>query len=140
VYGNCYAADKEIYTRVSKGLITGIAAIPDVEFTPTKELARVNKVDPLGITDLRVRGMWHIQSPNRVYSRIKKTYPTPSLHAILLKSKFQKLQAAIGSKLTDELVSAYLVKEVAIANPNNPAQQLEAIYISAALQAQSELR
>jgi hypothetical protein len=140
VYGNCYAADRGIYGNVNRGLVAGIVNIPDVEFAPTKELGRVNKVDPLGITDLRIRGMWHIQSPNKVYSRIKTGYSVPSLHAILLKSKFQELQAACGSKVINELNGAYTVKDVAIADPNNPARQLEAVYISAALQAQSELR
>jgi len=34
-------------------------AIADIEFSQTKELGRVNRVDPLGITNLRIQGMWH---------------------------------------------------------------------------------
>lgn len=49
VYGNCYAADREIYSRVANGLVKGIAGIKDIEFGTTNELARVNKVDPMGI-------------------------------------------------------------------------------------------
>ena len=38
-------------------------SIEGVEFAETKELARINKIDHLGISDLRVRGMWLIKSP-----------------------------------------------------------------------------
>ena len=60
VYGDEYCADKEIYERIKKKLKEGILSIPNVEFADTKELGRVNRVDPLGITSLRIRGMWQI--------------------------------------------------------------------------------
>lgn len=60
IQGDCYAASKEIYERISKQIASGINQIPSVEFSITKELGRVNKVDPLGITYLRIRGMWGI--------------------------------------------------------------------------------
>lgn len=139
IYGNCYAADKEVYSRVEKGLVSGISNILDIEFAETRELARVNKVDPLGITDLRVRGMWHIESPNRVFSNIKKNYEGPALHTIMLKSKFIDLQDGMEEQEIADLKSGYVIKDVMINNPNNPAQQLEAVYISSALQVESEL-
>ena len=63
VYGDEYCADKEIYERIKKKLKEGILSIPNVEFADTKELGRVNRVDPLGITSLRIRGMWQIDNP-----------------------------------------------------------------------------
>jgi len=64
VYGDCFCADKETYERIKNTISSGIETITDVEFTQTKELGKVKKVDPLGITDLRIRGMWHIDNPN----------------------------------------------------------------------------
>ncbi len=64
VYGDCFCADKSTYERIKNTISSGITTIPDVEFTDTKELGKVKKVDPLGITDLRIRGMWHIDNPN----------------------------------------------------------------------------
>ncbi|AFY58196.1 NgoPII restriction endonuclease [Rivularia sp. PCC 7116] len=67
IYGDCYAADREIYQRIRNKINSGITEIPNVEFSETKELGRVNKVDPLGITYLRIRGMWGIKNPVVVY-------------------------------------------------------------------------
>ena len=60
VYGDDYCDDKEVYEKIRTAIKNGILNIPDVEFSETNELGRVNKVDHLGITCLRVRGMWHI--------------------------------------------------------------------------------
>lgn len=59
VYGSIYAAKQETYERFKNLISEGINTIPDVRFSETKELGRVNQVDPLGITNLRIRGMWH---------------------------------------------------------------------------------
>ena len=55
--GSCYAARSEYYARIKSKIATGINEIKGVEFSETKEIGRVNKVDPLGITYLRIRGM-----------------------------------------------------------------------------------
>ena len=61
VYGECFCADKEIYERIKDTISNGITSISNVEFTETNELGKVKKVDPLGVTDLRIRGMWHMR-------------------------------------------------------------------------------
>lgn len=70
VYGEDYAASQEIYERMSAKIKKGVSIIPDVEFNETKELGRVNRVDPLGITYLRIRGMWGIENPFRVFEHL----------------------------------------------------------------------
>ena len=69
VYGDCYAASKEIYERIKDKISDGLKEM-DLEFSETKELGRVNRVDPLGITNLRIRGMWTIQNPLKVYKEL----------------------------------------------------------------------
>ncbi len=69
VYGDCYCADRQIYKRISDKISNWISEIPDVELAETNELAGVKKVDPLWITNLRVRWMWHIQNPIKVFSQ-----------------------------------------------------------------------
>jgi hypothetical protein len=69
VYGDCYAANKEIYEKIKDKISAGIKEM-DLEFSETKELGRVNRVDPLGITNLRIRGMWTIQNPLKVYKEL----------------------------------------------------------------------
>jgi hypothetical protein len=70
VYGDCYAAKRDIYQRIADKISNGISEISDVELVDTNELAKVKKVDPLGITDLRVRGMWHIENPIKVFQDV----------------------------------------------------------------------
>ena len=38
------------------------------ETTETNELGRINRMDPLGITNFRIRGMWEIENPLNVFS------------------------------------------------------------------------
>ena len=71
VYGSSYAAKHETYQRIKTTISDGIKTIPDVVFADTKELGRVNQVDPLGITNLRIRGMWQIENPRKVFNYLK---------------------------------------------------------------------
>ncbi len=90
VYGDCYAANNEIYKRIADKISIGISEISDVELAKTNELAGVKKVDPLGITNLRVRGMWHIQNPIKVFkdfTTINKMHEF-TVNAILLEEKY----------------------------------------------------
>ena len=90
VYGNCYAASRETYEKINDAIASGVNTLPDIEFGTTEELARVNKVDPLGITDLRVRGMWQIKHPSVVFSYIPETIIDADfkINAIMLTSKY----------------------------------------------------
>ena len=132
VYGDCYAADNEIYKRVANKISQGIREIPDVEFIETNELAKVKKVDPLGITDLRVRGMWHIDNPHKVFKEfatIKHEHGF-TVHAIMLKEKYDSFPVSDTSKLENIKNPALTISNIKIKSPNNPAQLLDAKLIS----------
>ena len=58
VYGNCYSASGEIYSKIKNKIKCVIEEIDSLEFIHTNEIGKLKKVDPLGITDLRIRGMW----------------------------------------------------------------------------------
>ena len=77
VYGDCYAADRKVYESASNKIISGIQDISSIEFSETRELGRVNRIDPLGITYLRVRGMWGIENPTRVFNYLNFKQETP---------------------------------------------------------------
>ena len=72
VYGDCYAASREIYEKIKNAVSDGINTLQGIEFSETRELGRVNKVDPLGITYLRIRNLWHIDNPIKVFNYITK--------------------------------------------------------------------
>jgi hypothetical protein len=130
VYGDCYAANKETYERIRKTISTGVNELPGVEFSKTKELGRVNKVDPLGITDLRIRGMWGIKSPSYTFSYLPTANKVADFHlnALMLKTKFDSLpKEDITSLKSNSNIS---IKEVKIPSPNNTAILLDAVLIT----------
>ncbi|MDE6644017.1 MAG: NgoPII family restriction endonuclease [Muribaculaceae bacterium] len=63
IYGDLYCDSNEIYENIESTIKSGLNSIDTFEFQETKELGRINKVDHLQITDLRIRGMWIIKSP-----------------------------------------------------------------------------
>ena len=127
VYGDCFCADKEVYERIKDTILTGITTIPNVEFTETNELGKVKKVDPLGITDLRIRGMWHIENPTKIFNYLYIYDETKSFQLICLikKEKYESMPLAdrqIIENLHNPNVS---VNDVKIKNPNNPIQLMD---------------
>src|SRR3989344_3958841 len=73
IQGNCYAADHKIYDKVHEPIkkeVDKILDSLDLEKGETVELGKVRKVDPLGITELRIRGMWSIENPLSVFEEL----------------------------------------------------------------------
>ena len=128
VYGNCYAASKDIYERIKKKISSGINELKDVEFSETRELGRVNRVDPLGITYLRIRGMWHIENPIKVFDYVAKINGNSklSVNAILLKDKYLSFPKEQRDSLEKLISKNFQIDNIMIKSPNNPAQLLEA--------------
>lgn len=128
VYGDCFCADKETYERIKTTISSGITTIPDVEFTPTKELGKVKKVDPLGITDLRIRGMWHIDNPNKIFSYLYHYDEKADFQLIclMLKEKYDALPSQDKNELETLDHRNITIDDVEIKNPNNPIQLIDA--------------
>lgn len=124
VYGDDYCANKETYENIKKTIKEGVEAIPNVEFTETRELGHVNKVDPLGITYLRVRGMWGIENPFSVFSYIyeQKENAIFSFMCIINQDKFDSFENAYELVDLDKNNKNFSITDVKIKNPNNPAQ------------------
>ena len=124
VYGDDYCAEKDTYEKIKQIIKLGVNSIQGVEFADTKELGRVNRVDPLGITYLRVRGMWAIENPFNVFNYVYQRD---------FSRKFN-FMCVIGSEKYYSFTNHTLLKDlsvgnkgleiidVKIKNPNNPAQ------------------
>lgn len=128
VYGSCYAAGKEVYERIRDKISSGINELKDVEFSKTKELGRVNKVDPLGITYLRIRGMWHIENPIKVFDYVAGVDVNNGLtvNAIILKEKYDSFPAPDRKNLENISNDDFSISDIKIKSPNNPAKLLNA--------------
>lgn len=131
VDGECYCASRETYEKIKNLIKEGVNSIPGVEFTATKELGKVKKIDPLGITDLRVRGMWNIEHPNKVFNYLikddKKDYDF-KVYCLMLKDKYTSIDDKYKEVLKKygDILS---INDVKVKNPNNPAKFLDAIMI-----------
>ncbi len=129
VDGACYAADRGVYTRIEQTIRDGVNGIPDVQFSESKELGRVNQVDPLGITYLRIRGMWHIENPSKVFQDVhpRRTDEIFGLAALLPLEKYHRFAQEDRAML--EARERIIIREVDIPNPNNPVKRMPAVLI-----------
>ena len=132
VYGDCFSADKEVYEKIKRTISLGITEIPDVEFTETNELGKVKKVDPLGITDLRIRGMWHIENPHKIFSYLNKFDIEAKFQILCLMKteKFDSFSEEDKNALINLKKDNYSFENTKIKNPNNPAQLLDCTIIT----------
>ncbi|MBP1631052.1 MAG: NgoPII family restriction endonuclease [Bacteroidetes bacterium] len=126
VYGSIYAAGHETYQLIKQKIKDGINEIPNVEFAETKELGRVNRVDPLGITNLRIRGMWHIHNPRRVFDYLHRGGNGFELVAVIPKTKYESFPESSKNKIENSENTNLTINNVRVKNPNNPAGLIDA--------------
>jgi len=126
VYGSSYAAKHETYQRIKTTISSGIKAIPDVVFANTKELGRVNQVDPLGITNLRIRGMWQIENPRKVFNYLHETTDKDfELVCIIPIEKYNSFPKESRIKLERINENGFSIENKQIKDPNNPAKLID---------------
>lgn len=126
VYGLDYCASDECYSRIKRTIKEGVENISGVEFADTKELGRINRVDPLGITYLRVRGMWHISDPWQVFSYVyqRDTRKRFNFMCIINENKWNTFDNISLLENIDDV--NFSITDVRIKNPDNPANLVNA--------------
>ncbi len=127
VYGDCYASDSRLYESLRDRIIEGIKKIP-ASFSETVELGRINGVDPLKITNLRIRGMWLIKTPLKLFSSfIQPDYKRKlSVFAVMRAQKFD----SFDPKLKAEVSKKFSIASVQINDPDKPSRMIDAVVIS----------
>ena len=130
VYGLDYCASEECYSRIKSTIKDGVEVIPGVEFAETKELGHINKVDPLGITYMRVRGMWGIQNPWRVFEYVYQRDYAKSFNFMCIINE-NKWKTFDNTELIASLnVPGFEISDVRIKDPDNPARLVNAKLIT----------
>lgn len=132
VYGLDYCASEECYSRIKNTIKNGVESIPRVEFAESRELGRINKVDPLGITYMRVRGMWGIANPWHVFSYVYTRDKSKAFNfmCIINTTKWSTFDNTEELIALSEKCDNLTVSDVRIKNPDNPAQLIDAKLIS----------
>lgn len=131
VYGDLYCDSHEIYENVENVIRNGIKSLDKVEVAETNELGRINKIDHLGISDLRIRGMWLIKTPFLHFEYLTKEIVnyTFKLVALIPEYKYKKFEN------TNEFEKFCKEKGVSISNeeiedPQNPANFIKSKIIT----------
>ena len=128
VYGDDYAASKDVYLGVKQNIKEGILNTPGLEFVETEELGRINMIDSLCITRLRVRGMWILQNPWKVFEYVTSldTGKEFEFCAIINKVKYESFPE---HEVLEELVGkkeGLAINDIEIKDPNNSKALIEA--------------
>lgn len=128
VYGLDYCASEECYSRIKSTIKNGVESIPNVEFAESRELGHINKVDPLGITYMRIRGMWGIENPLKVFNYIYTRDDSFdfSLMCIINEAKWSTFNNTEDLAVLADSVDALTIENVRIKNPDNPANMINA--------------
>ena len=129
IQGTCYAADHAVYEKIHAPIKKEVNRVLDnlnLEKGETVELGKVRKVDPLGITELRIRGMWQILNPLKVYKDICNVNNDSKFHLFVLMRKDKYNSYSKEDKSRVENNKEISIKDVKIRDPNNPAKQIEA--------------
>ncbi|MCD7848161.1 MAG: NgoPII family restriction endonuclease [Oscillospiraceae bacterium] len=132
VYGLDYCASDECYSRIKTTIKNGVEAIPGIEFAESRELGHINKVDPLGITYMRVRGMWGIENPWNVFDYVytrNQSYNFDFM-CIINSSKWESFNNTCELIALAQNNASLKVADVRIKNPDNPAQLRDAKLIT----------
>ena len=128
VQGRCFIAEKEVYNQTIQNLkkiIKSYLKSKGLHTTLTSELGKINKIDPLEVTTLRIRDVWKIQNPIKIFSDIYKYTKNQefTLTALMLKTKFESFpKKDIKNIMTDKLIN---IRDEKIKDPNNPTEIID---------------
>lgn len=128
IYGDCYSASDDIYSRIRNKMKIGISEIQGIEFISTNEFGKLKHVDPLGITDLRIRGMWNIENPKKVFNYVINDYyeEEKDLNVFLIMKKEKYESFPIEDRELIEKNKFLKIENIRIKNPDNPANLMDA--------------
>lgn len=125
IYGSVYAADKSVYESLKNTLTERLENTESINFSPTNEIGRINHVDALKITNLRIRGMWLLKPPFKVFDYVHR-YSTDKAFqciAIIPTSKYDSFEESSRNKI--EHSSTINIFDDKVQDPNNPMKLVD---------------
>lgn len=129
VYGDVYCDAHSVYENVENTIKECVQSLDVIESSETKELGRVNKVDHLGISSLRVRGMWVITSPFKQFEylyedKAKEDCYSFRLIAIIPEDQYDTFESKTDFETFCKSHDV-VVNDEDIPNPQNPAEMIK---------------
>ena len=127
VYGTEYCASEECYKKIRRIIKNAVESTEGIEFADSKELGHINKVDPLGITYMRIRGMWGIENPWKVFSYIYQRDFSKTLNfaCIISNDKWNTFENRNLLLDLSEQTESLNITDKQVKDPDNPAQLID---------------
>jgi hypothetical protein len=133
IQGTCFIPDEKIYIEKINDLKKNINSYLESEGLETNRtigLGKVSGMDPLGITSLRIKSVWRIKNPLKIFPEIMslKKKQEFTLVGLMLKNKFDSFpKKDIDAIVNDRNIET---EDVKIKDPNNSEKNLDAKLIS----------
>ncbi|MXV37828.1 NgoPII family restriction endonuclease [Flavobacteriaceae bacterium Ap0902] len=123
VYGRVFCDLPEVYEEIIDNIRVNLN--DDYE---GNELGGATGIDSLNITRLRVRGMWVIDHPQKVFSNLIKDWNNTKFEvkALIPKSIFNNFPEDSKNKISK---SQFTIEEVEVTDPTNRAKNIESLFI-----------
>jgi len=123
VYGRILCDLQEVYEEI----INNIKSNLDDDYDGN-ELGGATGVDSLKITTLRVRGMWVIKHPQKVFSNLVKDWGNNDFEvkALIPKNIFDNFPQSSKDRLNESVLN---IKEIEVTDPTNRAKTLDCVFI-----------
>ncbi|WP_452223590.1 NgoPII family restriction endonuclease [Lacinutrix chionoecetis] len=127
VYGRIFCDLQEVYEVTANKIESNLEELQD-EDTETNELGRINNVDNLKITYLRIRGMWVIKHPQKVFSKLVEKWGNNDFEvkALIPKTIFDEFPQSSKDKLN---ASELITEDIKLPDPTNRAKTLDCVFI-----------
>lgn len=129
--GNCFCADRQVYENIKKVIEDTILSNNSLSFKETNELGRVSNIDALNYSSLRIRGMWNLKHPGKIFGDFVHNKVSDDLKTkyrlIMLEEDFNKVSEDAKLSLMKKIKDGIIEKvDVKINNPNNANEFLNA--------------
>lgn len=125
IHGEIYAADESVYIDLKNSISELLESSDDLSFSSTNEIGRINAVDPLKITNLRVRGMWLLQPPYKAFDYVHEYDRTAKFQTIAILSTEKYFSYPLESRIKIESDENISIKDIQVNNPNNPVNLID---------------
>tara|TARA_B100001248_G_scaffold250681_1_gene225015 strand:- start:71 stop:886 length:816 start_codon:yes stop_codon:yes gene_type:complete len=101
IHGKCIAASYDYYEKFFKAVKSYINKGPFI-FEDTKEFGRINNIDPLGITKLRIRSMSLMKNPFKIFDFCTiDQNKGANVFCLMTKSKYTSFEENLRNQLTN---------------------------------------
>lgn len=127
--GKCIAAESSVYDVLFDRLK---ATVKELGGEPGNEIGRLNRVDPLKATSLRVRGMWLLDHPAKVFKNIfiKPQNDVFVLNALVSQTKWNEYSSELVADLEALADKGLNITHVDLPDSGGSEAPLKAVHIS----------